>query len=200
MLVAPHARRRQDEPLLRTHVVWYEAKSAGHRGTQRTGPRGSGRRQRRLAEGPNARRSTPSTCARLQRGRRATSTSAMPSKAVTRLVRIGPTCAYCYNSGGPTRTVAQRCARTTGSASSCCSPVAPPGHALSLVCPAAREDVPDKYGLCGAIVVEDHSPVADAQPKVLAAREPPDIERAIVGAETIQRSQDARTDRRIEAP
>jgi hypothetical protein len=54
MLVAPHARRRQDELLLRADdicgcrgggefliavpdVVLYEAKSAGHRGTQRTG-------------------------------------------------------------------------------------------------------------------------------------------------------------------
>src|SRR5579875_3780637 len=71
---------------------------------------------------------------------------------------------------------------------------------LSLVCPPARENVPDKNGLCGAIVVKDHSPVADAHPEVLAAREPPDVERAIVGAETIQRSQDARTYRWIEAP
>jgi hypothetical protein len=36
--------------------------------------------------------------------------------------------------------------------------------------------VPDEYGLCGAIVVEDHSPIADAKPEVLAAGEPPDIE------------------------
>lgn len=73
-------------------------------------------------------------------------------------------------------------------------------HPLSLVCPAPREDVPDEYGLRGAIVVEDHSPVADPQPEVLATREPPDIERAIIGAETIQRSQDPRADRRVEAP
>jgi hypothetical protein len=79
-------------------------------------------------------------------------------------------------------------------------PLALPGHALSLVCPTARANVPNQYGLRGAIVVEDHSPVANTQPKVLAAREPPDIERAIVGTETIQRSQDARPDRRIEAP
>lgn len=73
-------------------------------------------------------------------------------------------------------------------------------HPLSLVCPAPRKDVPDEYGLRGAIVVEDHSPVAYAQPEVLAAREPPNIERAIIGAETIQRSRNTRTNRRIEAP
>lgn len=61
------------------------------------------------------------------------------------------------------------------------------------------EDVPDEYGVCGAVVVGDHPPVADAQSEVLAVRQPPDIERAIIGAETI-RSQDARTDRRIETP
>lgn len=72
-------------------------------------------------------------------------------------------------------------------------------HTPMVVCPAPREDVPDGYGLCGAVVVEDHAPVAHAQPEVRAAREPPDIERAIIGAETIQRSQDPRTDRRIEA-
>jgi|HubBroStandDraft_4_1064222.scaffolds.fasta_scaffold27328_3 hypothetical protein len=55
---------------------------------------------------------------------------------------------------------------------------------LSLVCPAPRENVPDEDGLCGALVVEDHSPVADVQPEVLAAREPPDIERAIIDIET----------------
>ncbi len=37
-----------------------------------------------------------------------------------------------------------------------------PRHALSLVCPAARENVPDKYGLRGAVVVEDHSKVLTA--------------------------------------
>ena len=54
---------------------------------------------------------------------------------------------------------------------------------LSLVSPAPREDVPHEHGLHGTVVVEDHPPVAHAQPEVLATREPPDIERAIIRTE-----------------
>jgi len=60
--------------------------------------------------------------------------------------------------------------------------------------------VPDEYGLRDVVVVEDDPPVADAQPEVLATRESPDIERAIFAAETVQRGQHPRANRRIKAP
>jgi hypothetical protein len=60
---------------------------------------------------------------------------------------------------------------------------------LPLACSTARQDAPDEHGLRLAVVVEDHAPVTDAQAEVLAAREPSNVERAILGEETIEAAQ-----------
>jgi hypothetical protein len=63
------------------------------------------------------------------------------------------------------------------------------GQHLALVCAPSRQDVPDEQGLRGGVVVEDDSPVAYTESKMLAAGESSDVERAVVGLKSIERAE-----------
>jgi hypothetical protein len=57
----------------------------------------------------------------------------------------------------------------------------------------------DEHGFRLAVVVEDHTPVTDAQAEMLAACEPSHVERAILREETIEPSENTLADGWIEA-